>query len=125
MNTVISPNACYEGHGCTLEWALAKPHIRQAFASRLRRLLAEKNKKPSHLAKAIGVNPSAVSNWLSETSPPTLDNVGKVADFLGVRVSELLEEPSPLTLKRAYRMVAEDLAKRGLDDSDGESQEKE
>ncbi len=41
------------------------------------------------LAYAIGVSQAAVAQWENGTSQPTLDNLRKVADILGVTPGDL------------------------------------
>ncbi len=48
--------------------------------------------RPSKLAAAIGVDPSAVTAWKKGGSV-TLDNLEKVAKALGVPMRQLIEDP--------------------------------
>lgn len=63
------------------------------FVANLRRLLAERNMRPSALAKAVGVDPSAVTAW-KNGGAVTLDNLQKIADAFKVPVRDLLEDPT-------------------------------
>lgn len=87
----VYPNACYDnGIGLGAE-ALAKP-AREMFVVNLKRLLVERNMRPTKLASLVGVDPSAVTAWKNGGSV-TLDNLQKIADAFGVPLRQLIEDP--------------------------------
>lgn len=59
------------------------------FAERLSRLMAEKQMTQAELARRIGVGQSAVSMLLSRKCRPQPRTLGKLAEALGVTVSEI------------------------------------
>ena len=58
--------------------------------NRLKVVLAEKKKTNKWLAEQIGVNPSTVSKWCTNSSQPDLSNLLKISDLLEVDIRELL-----------------------------------
>lgn len=57
---------------------------REYFAEWLSRTLAERDIAGGEIARALGVNDSAVSRWKNGKASPGLDSVMKLADFLDV-----------------------------------------
>lgn len=57
---------------------------REYFAEWLSRTLAEREIAGGEVARALGVNDSAISRWRNAKASPGLDSVMKLADFLGV-----------------------------------------
>ena len=61
-------------------------------AKNIRHLLAKTGTRPVKLARAAGVSPSTVSDWLSGTTKTMEgDNLIKVANFFGVMPADLIE----------------------------------
>ena len=58
--------------------------------NRLKVVLAEKKKTNKWLAEQMGVNPTTVSKWCTNSSQPDLANLLKMADILKVDIKELL-----------------------------------
>lgn len=58
--------------------------------NRIKIVLFEKKRTGAWLAKQLGVNPSTVSKWCTNSSQPDLGNLLKIADFLEVDIKELL-----------------------------------
>lgn len=57
---------------------------REYFAEWLSRTLAERDIAGGEVARALGVNDSAISRWKNGKASPGLDSVMKLADFLEV-----------------------------------------
>lgn len=64
--------------------------------NRIKVMLAEKNKTNKWLAEQLGVNPATVSKWCTNSSQPSLDMLGQIADALNVDYTELVR------IKRNY-----------------------
>lgn len=58
--------------------------------NRIKVMLAEKNKTNKWLAEQLGINPATVSKWCTNSSQPSLDMLGKIADALDVDYTELV-----------------------------------
>ena len=55
------------------------------------KLVLVKNKKTNKwLAEQLGVNPSTVSKWCTNSSQPDLNSLLKISDLLGVDIKELI-----------------------------------
>ena len=69
------------------------------FAENLREIMKEKGIEQKTLAQVIGVSDAAVSFWLSGQKYPSPGKVQKIADFLGVRKSQLIDKNPPVSFK--------------------------
>lgn len=58
--------------------------------NRLKVILVEKKKTSKWLADELGVNPSTVSKWCTNSSQPDLATVLKIADLLKIDIKELV-----------------------------------
>ena len=58
--------------------------------NRIKVVLVEKKRTNKWLAEQLGVNPTTVSKWCTNSSQPDLGNLLKIADVLGVDIKELL-----------------------------------
>lgn len=58
--------------------------------NRIKVVLVEKKRTNKWLAEQLGVNPTTVSKWCTNSSQPDLGNLLKIADLLGVDIKELL-----------------------------------
>lgn len=58
--------------------------------NRIKVMLAEKNRTNKWLAEQLGINPATVSKWCTNSSQPSLDMLGKIADALDVDYTELV-----------------------------------
>ena len=57
--------------------------------NRLKVLLVEKKRTSKWLAEQLGVNPTTVSKWCTNSSQPDLSNLLRIADLLDVDIREL------------------------------------
>lgn len=73
---------------------------KRIFAENLKGIMKEKGIEQKTLAQVIGVSDASVSFWLSGQKYPTPGKVQKIADFLGVRKSQLID----LTPKVNYKV---------------------
>ncbi len=58
--------------------------------NRIKLVLVEKKRTSKWLAEQLGVNPSTVSKWCTNTSQPDVACLLKIADLLEVDIKELL-----------------------------------
>lgn len=59
--------------------------------NRLKVVLCEKKRTNKWLAQQLGVNPTTVSKWCTNTTQPDLYTIAKIADLLQVDKRELLQ----------------------------------
>lgn len=57
--------------------------------NRLKLVLVEHKKTSKWLAEELGVNPSTVSKWCTNSSQPDMETLAKISKLLGVGVEEL------------------------------------
>ena len=60
--------------------------------NRLKLVLVEQKRTSKWLAEQLGVNPSTVSKWCTNTSQPPLETRIQIAQHLGVTIQELLRD---------------------------------
>ena len=58
--------------------------------NRIKIVLVEKKRTSKWLAEQMGVNPTTVSKWCTNSSQPDLASLLKIADLLEVDIKELL-----------------------------------
>ena len=58
--------------------------------NRIKVVLVEKKRTNKWLAEHLGVNPSTVSKWCTNSSQPDLNSLLKISDLLGVDIKELI-----------------------------------
>ena len=58
--------------------------------NRLKLVLVEQKRTSKWLAEQLGVNPSTVSKWCTNTSQPPLETLIQIAQHLGVTIQDLL-----------------------------------
>ena len=58
--------------------------------NRIKLVLVEKKRTSKWLSGQLGVTPSTVSKWCTNSSQPDLGNLLKIADLLEVDIKELL-----------------------------------
>lgn len=57
--------------------------------NRIKVVLVEKKRTSKWLAEQLGVNPTTVSKWCTNSSQPDLGNLLRIADLLEVDIKEL------------------------------------
>lgn len=62
------------------------------FAQNLNRLLSENGKTQADLVSHFGITASTVSDWCNAKKFPRVDKVQQLADYFGVKKSDLIEE---------------------------------
>ena len=67
-----------------------KTPINMEDVNRIKLVLVEKKRTSKWLAEQLGVNPSTVSKWCTNTSQPDVACLLKIADLLEVDIKELL-----------------------------------
>ena len=58
--------------------------------NRIKLVLVEKKRTSKWLSEQMGVNPSTVSKWCTNTSQPDLETLFRIAEVLNVDVRELI-----------------------------------
>ena len=61
--------------------------------NRLKILLAEKKRTNKWLCEQLGVNPTTVSKWCTNSSQPSLEMVLKMMEVLNVDIHQLINIP--------------------------------
>ena len=58
--------------------------------NRIKPVLVEKKRTSKWLSEQMGVNPSTVSKWCTNTSQPDITSLLRIADLLEVDIKELI-----------------------------------
>ena len=58
--------------------------------NRIKLVLVEKKRTSKWLSEQMGVNPSTVSKWCTNTSQPDITSLLRIADVLEVDIKELI-----------------------------------
>ena len=61
--------------------------------NRLKILLAEKKKTNKWLCEQLGVNPTTLSKWCTNSSQPSIEMVFKIMKVLDVEIHQLINIP--------------------------------
>lgn len=60
--------------------------------NRIKVVLVEKKRTSKWLSEQLGVNPSTVSKWCTNTTQPDIETLIKISMLLGVEMEELLNK---------------------------------
>ena len=60
--------------------------------NRLKLVLVEQKRTSKRLAEQLGLNPSTVSKWSTNTSQPPMETLIQIAQHLGVTIQDLLRD---------------------------------
>lgn len=77
----------------------------EIFAENLRMYMSKYNYKQVEVAEAIGVNPQTFNTWIKAKAIPRMDKVQKLADFFGIRKSELVDRHDEITEETIYDIL--------------------
>lgn len=87
--------------------------------NRIKLVLVEKKRTSKWLSEQMGVNPSTVSKWCTNTSQPDITSLLRIADLLEVDIKELIvREYKSYILSQKLEAVSERL---GYDACNGSS----
>lgn len=64
----------------------------EVFTRNFNRYLTKSGAKQVEVAKAVGVSTGTISDWKKGRSYPRMDKVELLADFFGIRKSDLIED---------------------------------
>lgn len=79
---------------------------REIFSANLKRILNEKGLSQNELARRIGVQSGTISKWMTHATYPRDSQIQKMADALGVKMSELNTDTSEMINFSIERHVA-------------------
>lgn len=65
-------------------------NVQMEDVNRIKLVLVEKKRTSKWLSEQMGVNPSTVSKWCTNTSQPDIASLLKIADLLEVDIKELI-----------------------------------
>jgi len=97
-------------------------HVMRADFSKLKAALAKAGMNQSELARRIGVERAAVSKWVTGRATPTLENLQKAAQVLGMSISEILGDEVLLAETKTERDILKAL--RSMSQEDREALER-
>lgn len=82
------------------EWTI------EVFSRNLKRYMDQFGKNQKEMAKIVGVSAPTVHDWMKGKKMPRMDKVQKMADYFGVKLSDLIEEKvTPDMQKKSDVMV--------------------
>ena len=73
-----------------IHYLCTQKYVKMEDINRIKIVLFEKKRTGAWLAEQLGVNPSTVSKWCTNSSQPDLGSLLKIADLLEVDIKELL-----------------------------------
>lgn len=73
---------------------------RKIFARNLRRFLDDRGMQDKDLMAITGASQTAISDWLNAKKFPRIDKIEKLANYFGVRKSDLIEDHSAMATYR-------------------------
>jgi len=71
---------------------------KKIFAQNLKRLLDERKLNQNEVAKAINVSPQTFNTWCQEIALPRMGKIEKLANYFGVKKSDLIEPKKPQSI---------------------------
>lgn len=71
---------------------MSESYYKEIFSKNLRYYMSLKDKSQIDIVNDLGYDKSAVSTWCNGTRLPRMDKVDALAEYLGVRRSDLIDE---------------------------------
>lgn len=99
---------------------MSEEKLRQVFAENLKRQLELHDKQPVDLVNDLDIPFSTVSSWINGAKFPRMGKIELLAQYLGIRKSDLTEEPDENIRQHEYYTDPEtaQIAQEIFDDSD-------
>jgi transcriptional regulator with XRE-family HTH domain len=85
------------------------------FAQNLLFYMAERNKSRKDVAEAIGVSYYTFTDWVKGKKYPRMDKVEKLADYFGIKKSDLIERKVTEEIKKDNDELASVIVKMRID----------
>lgn len=82
----------------------------QQLADTIKALIEASSYSPADVARAIGVDRSAVSRWMAGGRTPTMQNLIDLAELLGVEVRDMWEGPNATPTTPEQKAMIERMA---------------
>lgn len=60
--------------------------------NRIKVVLVERKRTSKWLSEQLGINPSTISKWCTNTTQPDIETLIKISKLLGVEMEELLNK---------------------------------
>ena len=89
---------------------------RKVFARNLTKCVNQSGKQQREIAEALGFNAKTFNGWCRALSMPTVGKIQAIADFFGVRKSDLLDDRNDDTFHTSPQEQALVVAYRKSDD---------
>ena len=81
---------------------------KEIMARNIKRLMEKKNVNATEICKILEIKQNTFSDWVNAKTYPRIDKIEAMANYFGVRKSELVEEPSvEITLDNDEKVIIE------------------
>ena len=94
---------------------MSENNLRETFCKNLSRILKERKMTQRDFAKAVGVSAATANEWLKGKKMPRMNNVQKLADYFGVKLSDLIEEKVTPTIEKNSDTMVDITVRLGAD----------
>jgi len=89
---------------------MPEPRLRQ-LAENIRRYIGISTYSPAEIARALGVDKSAISRWMNGQRTPTVQNLIELARLLEIEITELWDGEQVLPATPEQRLMVELMGK--------------
>lgn len=91
------------------EWSI------DIFTKNLKMYMEQFGKNQKEMAAIVGVSPPTLHDWLKGKKMPRMNNVQKLADYFGVKLSDLIEEKVTPTIEKNSDIMVDITVRLGAD----------